>query len=79
MVLDTYEPNRDLLIFKNTYDDENGGQPKKFKIQRTDPNAPKELYFVHIEIQDIDNLPSEEQRKVNNEAAKRSKFLQQVV
>ena len=68
MVLDTYDPIQDLFIFKNTYDDENGGQPKQFKIQRTDQNAPEELYFVHIEIRDMDNLPSQEQRKADKEA-----------
>ena len=54
MVLDTFDPESDLLIFKNTYDQE--GQEKKVKISRTDPNAPEELYFVHIEVKDIDNL-----------------------
>ena len=60
MVLDTYDQNQDLLIFKNTYDDESGGQPKKFTISRTHPNAPEEFYFVHIEIKDMDNLPARE-------------------
>ena len=59
MVLDTYDKENDMLIFKNTYDDPENGQPKKFKIARTDPNAPEELYFVHIEIKDMDNLPSQ--------------------
>ena len=59
MVLDTYDKDQDLLIFKNTYDKKDstrirflkkiglGGteeQPKKFKIKRTHPNAPDELY-----------------------------------
>ena len=60
MVLDTYDPVQDLFIFKNTYDDESSGQPKKFKISRTHPNAPEELFFVHIEIKDMDNLPVRE-------------------
>ena len=68
MVLDTYKPVRDSLIFKNTYDNESGGQPKKFRVKRTDPNAPEELYFVHIEIRDMDNLPSQEQRKSDKDA-----------
>ena len=63
MVLDTYDKDQDLLIFKNTYDDPTGGQPKKFKIKRTHPNAPKELYFVHIKVRDMENLPSEWQRQ----------------
>ena len=68
MVLDTYEPDKDLFIFKNTYNDEASGQPKQFKIKRTDPNAPEELFFVHIDIRDMDNLPSQEQREANKEA-----------
>ena len=57
MVLDTFDKENDVLIFKNTYDDPEGGQPKHFQIKRTDPNAPEELFFVHIEIQDMDKLP----------------------
>ena len=68
MVLDTYEPDQDLFIFKNTYNDEASGQPKQFKIKRTDPNAPEELFFVHIRIRDMDNLPSQEQREAEKEA-----------
>ena len=54
MVLDTYDKTRDVLIFKNTYDV--NGQPKMFEIERTHPNAPKELYFVHIRIRRIASL-----------------------
>ena len=54
MVLDTFDPESDMLIFKNTYDQE--GQEKQVKISRTDPNAPEELYFVHIKLKDIDSL-----------------------
>ena len=68
MVLDTYDEDRDLFIFKNTYDDEKKGKQKKLEIKRTDPNAPEELYFVHIEVKDMDNLPSQEERKANKEA-----------
>ena len=63
MILDTFDKNEDLLIFKNTYDDPANGQPKKFEILRTDQNAPEELYFVHIEIKDMDALPSQEERE----------------
>ena len=63
MVLDTYDESRDVLIFKNTYDDEPSGQPKKFEIERTHPNAPKEFYFVHIEVPDMDSLPSQAERE----------------
>ena len=73
MVLDTYDPVQDMLIFKNTYDDESGGQPKKFKIERTHPNAPEELYFVHIEIRDMKKLPSQKRREKNKEAQKGKK------
>ena len=62
MVLDTYDKDQDSFIFKNTYDDPTAGQPKKFKIKRTDPNAPEELYFVHIEVRDMENLPKLWQR-----------------
>ena len=56
MVLDTFEKNNDLLIFKNTFNDPDNGQPKQFKIQRTDPNAPEEFYFVHIQTKDTESL-----------------------
>ena len=62
MVLDIYDKDNDMLIFKNTYDDPENGQPKQFEIARTDPNAPEELFFVHIEIKDMDNLPGQEER-----------------
>ena len=56
MVLDTYDQERDLFIFKNTYDDPENSQAKKIVIQRTHPNAPKEFYFVHIEVKDMHKL-----------------------
>ena len=62
-----------MLIFKNTYNDPENGQPKQFKIPRTDPNAPEELFFVHIEIEDMDSLPTQEKRWVNKEAEIRRK------
>ena len=65
MVLDIFDPENDMLIFKNTYDNPESGQSKQFKIGRTDPNAPEELYFVHIEVMDMDNLPGQAKRKVN--------------
>ena len=70
MVLDTYDRDNDMLIFKNTYDDPESGQPKQFKIARTDPNAPEELYFVHIEVKDMDNLPGQEERRAIKKAEK---------
>ena len=80
MVLDRYDRNQDLLIFKNTYNNPNGGQPKRFTIKRTDPNAPEELFFVHIEVQDMANLPSQEQRKftMSRRANKRDSNLTEV-
>ena len=75
MVLDTYDPVQDMLIFKNTYDDESSGQPKKFKIERNHPNAPEELYFVHIEIRDVENLPSQEQREADKKEEMKKKKL----
>ena len=68
MVLDTFNQDRDLLIFKNTYDDEASGQPKQFTIERTHPNALNVLFFVHIKIKDLNNLPSQEQRAAEREA-----------
>ena len=68
MVLDTYEPDEDMFIFKNTYDDPSNGLTKQFKIKRMDPNTPKGLFFVHIEVRDMDNLPSQEQRKADKAA-----------
>ena len=63
MVLDTYDQRRDVLIFKNTYNDPDNGWPKKYKIARTHENAPTVFYFVHIEVRDMANLPTQEERK----------------
>ena len=68
MVLDTYRPEQELFIFKNTYNDEINGQPKQFKIGRNDENAPEELFFVHIDVRDMVNLPSQNQREANKKA-----------
>ena len=57
MVLDEYDAGTDVLTF-NTYDDPESGQPKQFQIERTAETAPEELYFVHIEIKDIEELPN---------------------
>ena len=65
MVLDKFDQKNDMLIFKNKYDDTENGQPKKFEIRRTDSNAPGELYFVHIEVKDINGLPSQKERHKN--------------
>ena len=62
MVLDHYDQDRDVLVFKNTYDDPVNGQPMNFEVGRTSANAPEELYFVHIEVRDLENLPSQQQR-----------------
>ena len=60
MVLDIYDED-DTWIFKNTYDQE--GQPKQVKVTRTSPNAPEELYFVHIRIKDMNSVPGQEKRE----------------
>ena len=73
MVLDTYDQEKDLLIFKNTYDDKKNGNPKRFTIKRTDRNAPKELFFVHIDVREMDKLPSQEQREEDKKAEKEVK------
>ena len=73
MVLDSFD--QDMLIFKNTYDNPNKGLVKSFEIERTNPNAPTELYFVHIEVQDMANLPSQQQR-VDDKWNRLYKFLE---
>ena len=60
MVLDIFDEANDMWIFKNTYDQD--GQPKQVSVSRNDPNSPEELYFVHIEVKDMNNLPSQEKR-----------------
>ena len=62
MVLDTFDRQNDMLVFKITYDDAESDKQKQFKIPRTDKNAPEELYFVHIEVKDMDSLPTQEER-----------------
>ena len=69
MVLDTYDEDQDLLIFKNTLDSKGTETPQKFKMARTDRDAPKELYFVHIGVPDIASLPSQEERNSNKSSA----------
>ena len=71
MVLEIFDKENDKLIFKNTYDQE--GQPKKIEVQRTHPNAPEDLYFVHIEIKEMDNLPNQEQRRALKKAEREAK------
>ena len=63
MVLDIFDADNDTWIFKNTYDRE--GQPKQVQLSRYDQNAPEDLYFVHIEIKDMDKLPGQEEREKN--------------
>ena len=67
MVLDTYDQNEDLLIFKNTYNDPANGQSKQVVIARINPNAPKELYFVHMDVRDMNSLPSQKERSISNQ------------
>ena len=57
MVLDTFDADNDIWIFKNTYDEND--KPKKVSVSRTDPNEPDEFYFVHIQVKDIKNLPGQ--------------------
>ena len=73
MVLDTYRPEQELFIFKNTYNDEINGQPKRFEIGRNEDNAPEEFFFVHIDVRDMDKLPSQNQREANKEAEMKMK------
>ena len=55
MVLETYDIDRDMLIFKKTYDDPDNGQTKMLEIERNDPNAPKEFYFVHLAVENTES------------------------
>ena len=59
MVLDTvhqitdnlssgYEVGDSKLVFKNTYDDEEIGRPKKVTLNAKDENAPGFFYYIHI-------------------------------
>ena len=66
MVLDIFDPENETFIFKNTYDQD--GQTKQFKVKRTDKNAPEELYFVHIEVKNMENLPDQRKRKAMKQA-----------
>ena len=60
MVLDTvqeviekkqgYEVGDYKLIFKNTYDDEDNGKPKKYTINASHRQAPDVFYYVHIDV-----------------------------
>ena len=68
MVLDKFDEDNDVLIFKNTHNDRENGQPKQFKIRRTDRNAPEELYFVHIDVKDIESLPTQKEREAKKKA-----------
>ena len=66
MVLDTYDDETGMWIFKNTYDQD--GQPKKVQIPLYDTEALEELYFVHIRVEDMNNLPDQEQRAARKKA-----------
>ena len=44
------------LIFKNTYDDEDNGKPKKYTINANHRQAPDMFYYVHIDV-DLDLIP----------------------
>ena len=50
-----YEIGDHKLIFKNTYDNEDSGQPKKITINAKNSNAPDFLYYVHIDV-DLDRI-----------------------
>ena len=45
-----YEIGDVKLIFKNTYDDEESGKPKKFTINAKSTRAPDVFYYVHIDV-----------------------------
>ena len=45
-----YEVGDYKLIFKNTYDDEDNGKPKKYTINANHQKAPDVFYYVHIDV-----------------------------
>ena len=45
-----YEIGDHRLVFKNTYDNEKNGQPKKYTVNANDENAPDTFYYVHIDV-----------------------------
>ena len=50
-----YEIGDHKLVFKNTYDNEDNGQPKKYTMNANDENAPDTFYYVHIDV-DLDRI-----------------------
>ena len=38
------------MVFKNTYDDEENGQPRQVNLNAKDTDAPDLFYFVHIQV-----------------------------
>ena len=77
MVLDRYDEEMQTLIFKNTFDSPEDGptRQKRFEIVRTHDDAPDKLFFVHIDVPDIDNLPDQDERKDAKEAVNNQKLL----
>ena len=52
-----YDVGDHKLIFKNTYDDEENGKPKKFTINARSAKAPDVFFYVHIDV-DLDAVPN---------------------
>ena len=50
-----YDTGDVKLIFKNTLDDEESGQPKKYTINAKSVMAPDVFYYVHIDV-DLDQI-----------------------
>ena len=64
MLLESYVQLNDELLFKNTYTHvQKARTMPTILIRRTDPYAPEELYFVHIKVKDMENLPGLEERE----------------
>ena len=55
-----YDVGDHKLIFKNTYDDEENGKPKKFTINARSAKAPDVFFYVHIDV-DLDAVPNYEE------------------
>ena len=43
-----YEVGDFKLVFKNTYDDEENGQPRQVTLNAKNANAPDFFYYVHF-------------------------------
>ena len=50
------------LVFKNTYDNEDNGKPKRFTMNVSNQNTPDLFYYVHIDV-DLNQLKNVKKAK----------------